>query len=96
MKRYSDQALVSLPPQDVAGLEALSPGSASRMVIRGRHHETGASRFFSALLTTSADTVPEILISCWSSRWSAMTRMTTFAQVRISRCGAAMISAAVC
>jgi hypothetical protein len=28
------------------------------MVIRGRHHETGASRFFNALVTTSADTVP--------------------------------------
>ena len=58
MKRYKYQALVSLPPQDVAGLGALSPGSACRMVIRGRHHETGASRFFSALVTTSADTVP--------------------------------------
>lgn len=58
MKRYKYQALVNLPPQEVAGLAALSPGSACRMVIRGRHHETGASRFFNALVTTSADTVP--------------------------------------
>lgn len=58
MKRYKYQALVSLPPQDVAGLKALSPGSACRMVIRGRHHETGASRLFSALITPRADTIP--------------------------------------
>ncbi len=58
MKRYKYQALVNLPPQEVAGLAALSPGSACRMVIRGRHHETGASRFFNALLTPRADTIP--------------------------------------
>ena len=56
--RYKYQALVTLPPQDVADLEALARGSACRMVIRGRHPETGASRFFSALLTASADRVP--------------------------------------
>lgn len=58
MKRYKYQALVSLAPRAVGGLEALSCGSACRMVIRGCHHETGASRFFNALVTTSADTVP--------------------------------------
>lgn len=58
MKRYKYQALVSLPPRDIAGLEALSAGSACRMVIHGRHPETGASRFFSALITPRADPVP--------------------------------------
>ena len=58
MKSYKYQALVTLAPQDVDGLEALSRGSACRMVIRGSHHETGASRFFNALVTTSADSVP--------------------------------------
>ena len=58
MKSYKYQALVSLAPEDVDGLEALSHGSACRMVIRGCHHETGASRFFNALVTTSADSVP--------------------------------------
>jgi hypothetical protein len=58
MKAYKYQALVSLAPKAVGRLEALPRGSACRMVIRGCHHETGASRFFNALVTTSADTVP--------------------------------------
>lgn len=57
-KRYKCQARVSLPAQDIAGLDALAPGSACRMVIRGHHHETGASRFFSALLSPRGDTIP--------------------------------------
>ena len=58
MKAYKYQALVSLAPQAAGGLEALPRGSACRMVIQGRHHETGASRFFNALVTTSVDSVP--------------------------------------
>jgi len=57
MKRYKFQARVSLDPQAASALEALSPGSACRMVIRGLYPETGASRFFNALVTTSADRV---------------------------------------
>jgi hypothetical protein len=58
MKAYKYQARVSLPPQAIHGLEDLPRGSACRMVIRGRDPETGASRFFNALVTASADAVP--------------------------------------
>jgi hypothetical protein len=57
MKRYKFQARVSLAPQAASTLEALSPGSACRMVICGLYPETGASRFFNALVTASTDRV---------------------------------------
>lgn len=52
MKRYKYQALVTLLPQ-CEGQEAPLRGPICRMVVRARHRETGASKIFSALVTTS-------------------------------------------
>jgi uncharacterized lipoprotein YbaY len=54
MKRYKYQALVTLLPQH-DGQEAPLPGPACRMVVRARHHETRASKIFSALVISSED-----------------------------------------
>lgn len=51
MKRYKFQALVTLAlPED--GAPTMMPaGQARRMVVQGQRHDTGGSRFFSALVT---------------------------------------------
>ncbi len=52
MKRYKFQALVTLgPAQDGGDLAAMHADQMRRVVVRGRHHETGGSKFFSALVT---------------------------------------------
>lgn len=56
MKRYKYQALVTLLPKHDSQ-EAPLPGPTCRMVVRARDHETGASKMFSALVTTSEDSL---------------------------------------
>ena len=51
MKRYKFQALVTLGPAQDSALGTLGGGQARRVVVRGRRHETGTSRFFTALVT---------------------------------------------
>lgn len=53
MKRYKYQALVTLLAPHDGGPEAPLPGPACRMVVRARHRETGATKIFNALVTTS-------------------------------------------
>jgi hypothetical protein len=50
MRRYKYQALVRLAPHDGGSLEATLHGT-HRMVVRARHHDTGGSKLFSALIT---------------------------------------------
>ncbi|MGH3157733.1 MAG: hypothetical protein ACRDNF_14305 [Streptosporangiaceae bacterium] len=64
MRRFKYQALITPKPPEVG--RAALPGPACRVVIRARHHETGHSRLFPALVSTSEDTQPanrEILAS---------------------------------
>ena len=65
------------------------------MVIRGPHHETGASRFFNALVTTSADSVPGDSHAVLIVTVVGDERATTSARAWASRCGAAMTLATV-
>jgi hypothetical protein len=51
VKRYKFQALVTLGMERNSGLATLLGGQSRRVVLRGRHHETGSSRFFAALVT---------------------------------------------
>ena len=51
MKRYKFQALVTLGSARDSALGTLGGGQMRRVVIRGRNHDTGTSRFFSALVT---------------------------------------------
>jgi hypothetical protein len=55
MKTHKYQAMVTLLPQPNGGPEAPLPGPTCRMVVRARHRATGASKIFSALVTTSDD-----------------------------------------
>jgi hypothetical protein len=59
MKRFKYQALVTLAPQSSGQQIALpGPGSACRMVVRARDHETGRSRLFPALVSGGQGTPP--------------------------------------
>jgi hypothetical protein len=61
MKRYKYQGMVTLDPQpDDGGRDGLMAGSGSRMVVRAQHRKTHASRFFSALVSASADGWPPL------------------------------------
>ena len=52
MKRYKFQALVTMGSARDSDLASLGGGGqARRVVVRGRHHDTGTSRFFTALVT---------------------------------------------
>jgi len=55
MKRYKFQALVTLGPPPDRGQGAMLADTMRRMVVRGQHHVTGGSRFFSALVKKSGD-----------------------------------------
>jgi hypothetical protein len=63
MRRFKYQALIT--PRPPEGGHAALPGPPCRMVVRARHHETGHSRLFPALVSTSEETPPgnEILAS---------------------------------
>jgi len=54
-KRYKFQALLTPGPGGDGGLAAVPPGQIRRMVVRGQHHETHGSQFFSALVTNNGD-----------------------------------------
>ena len=51
MRRYKYQALVRFAPHDGGTAEATLRGPTRRMVVRAHHHDTGASKLFSALIT---------------------------------------------
>lgn len=51
MKRYKFQALVTLDPSENGATATVPAGQMRRMVVQGLHHDTGGSRFFSALMT---------------------------------------------
>jgi hypothetical protein len=63
MKPYKFQALVTLGSARDASPEAMRGGQPQRLVLRGQHHdmlrgerhETGASKFFSALATRNGE-----------------------------------------
>jgi hypothetical protein len=56
MKRYKFQALVTMDPSPDREPAVMVAGKMRRMVLRGQHHETGRSRFFSALVAKSYET----------------------------------------
>jgi hypothetical protein len=56
MRRFKYQALVTPKPPE-HGVAAL-PGPPHRMVVRARHHDTGESRLFPALVSTSEENRP--------------------------------------
>jgi len=58
VKRYKFQALVTLGPRQDPGPDTVLADRMRRMVVRGQHHATGGSRFFSALVRKSGDSVP--------------------------------------
>jgi hypothetical protein len=51
MRRYKYQALVRLAPHEGGSPEVTLGGPGRRMVVRARHHDTGGSKLFSALIT---------------------------------------------
>jgi hypothetical protein len=51
MRRYKYQALVRFAPHDGGSPEATLRGPTHRIVVRARHHDTGGSKLFSALIT---------------------------------------------
>ncbi len=55
MKRYKFQALLTLLPQRGGEPQAALAGPACRMVVRAQHHESRAGKFFSALVSPSAE-----------------------------------------
>jgi hypothetical protein len=55
MKRYKFQALLTSNPPGNDGRPLMPPGQICRMVIRGEHHQTHVSRFFSALVANNGD-----------------------------------------
>jgi hypothetical protein len=63
MRRFKYQALIIPKPPE--GGHAALPGPPCRMVVRARHHESGHSRLFPALVSSSEETQPgnEILAS---------------------------------
>ena len=59
MKRYTFQAKVTPAPPPAPGRRALPPpGQARRMTVRGRHHQTGRSQFFSATVASNDQATP--------------------------------------
>jgi hypothetical protein len=60
MKRYKYQGMVTLDSPRDRGQDGMMTGSGSRMVVRAHHRETHASRFFSALVSASADGLPPV------------------------------------
>jgi len=55
VQRYKFQALVTLgSPQD-GGPAAMPRGEMHRLVVRGRNHDTGGSKFFSALVMRNGE-----------------------------------------
>ena len=64
-KRYKFQAFVTMspsgndgrsdPPATAVASAMLPPGKIRRMAVRGEHHETHSSHFFSALVANSGD-----------------------------------------
>lgn len=52
MKRYKYEAMVTLDPPRAGDEPAPLPGPTCRMVVRARHHDTHASRHFSALVSS--------------------------------------------
>ena len=55
MKRYKFQALVALGAPRGGGPPTVRDGLTHRLVLRGQRHETGSSKFFSALATRNGD-----------------------------------------
>lgn len=65
MRRFKYQALITPKPSPESNHAAL-PGPPCRMVVRARHHDSGESRLFPALVSTSEESRPgssEILAS---------------------------------
>jgi hypothetical protein len=58
MKRYKVQALVTLAPARDRGPTAVLDDNMRRMVVRAHHHESGATRLFSALVRRSSERPP--------------------------------------
>jgi beta-phosphoglucomutase-like phosphatase (HAD superfamily) len=58
MKRYKFQALVTLGAAREDALAAINSGQMRRVVVRGHHHDTGSSKFFSALVTKQGGEQP--------------------------------------
>jgi hypothetical protein len=55
MKRYKFQALVTLGTHGETSPAAMRSGLTQRLVVRGQRHETGTSKFFSALATRNGE-----------------------------------------
>jgi beta-phosphoglucomutase-like phosphatase (HAD superfamily) len=55
VKRYKFQALVTLGAARDGGLAGMNSGQMRRVVVRGRNHDTGSSKFFSALVTKQGE-----------------------------------------
>jgi hypothetical protein len=51
MKRYKYQALVRLAPPHGGSPGEMLRGPTRRMVVQARHHDTGGSKLFSALIS---------------------------------------------
>jgi hypothetical protein len=51
MRRYKYQALVRFAPPHGGSPEEMLRAPARRMVVQAHHHDTGGSKFFSALIT---------------------------------------------
>jgi len=58
MKRYKFQALVTLGAAREGPLAAMNSGQMRRVVVRAHHHDTGSSKFFSALVTKQGGDQP--------------------------------------
>ena len=60
MTRYKVQALLTLDPPGRHGSALLPLGQTRRTVVRGQHHQTHCSQFFSALATNNGEGSPWI------------------------------------
>jgi hypothetical protein len=54
-KNYKFQAYVTVNPAGHGGPATVPPGQVRRMAVRGEHHDTHGSRFFSALVANSGE-----------------------------------------
>jgi hypothetical protein len=55
MERYKYSALVKLNEPSATGTDPPSLETGARVAVRARHHETGSSKLFSALITLIHD-----------------------------------------
>jgi hypothetical protein len=58
VKRYQFQAMITFDPPVPDHRAALPSGQTRRMTVRGEHHQTHATKFFSAMVADTGESMP--------------------------------------